>query len=746
MDKATIQKRYKQIMFNVGNKKLVPALNVLSLLLSEIQDNELKERYEQSRKNYQYLLEYTVKGIEDPQRQNIYNKLIKSLLEIADKAKHDLEQKFSPQYAGHGLHSMHELSLFQLEDTVAVLEKLARNTSAGTIDFSIFPIEVSKNSDENRLRILGLMFEKIYMINRLTENEQNQFNDICISEEINWYEKCVIVSALTMSLIRFFDIEKFNLLFEFYNSKDHQIWQRALVGLITGMYIHNKRMMFYPELFMKFELHKSESSFYKDIESITLQFIKSTQTERIAKKIRDEIIPEVAKITPKLTDKLDLENIVSGDISDDKNPAWEKFIEDSGDLYKKMEELTKMQMEGSDIFMGTFSMLKNFPFFREISNWFLPFFHDNRRLVRSLKGQQEYFDIQKFLEAIQSNPFMCNSDKYSFSFNIQNLPGAQKSMLMKLMTEELSAMGEMASEEDRLNKNQSSKYIFTQYIQDLYRFCKLYQNKHLFHDIFSEKLDIFNSVLYERVVDNSAEIKRKSAEYYFDKERYENALDIYLSLVDDGTSDFELIQKTAFCYQKLKDYKTALKYYLRAELFDKNKVWNMKKIAFCYQRLKQTDKALKYYYEVEKLKPEDLHVQVNIGKCFLDKKDYEKALQYFFKVEYLSPSNIKVLRPISWCSFVTGKFDQAEKYLKKVIKIEGNKHDFINLGHVEYCRGNRHEAVGNYLLSIKQKDNSLKEFMKEYEQDKEILLSHGISADELPLILDFVMLRLKTEA
>lgn len=59
----------------------------------------------------------------------------------------------------------------------------------------------------------------------------------------------------------------------------------------------------------------------------------------------------------------------SDEEKDDTNPDWADAIEKSG-LGDKLREMNELQLEGADVYMSTFSQLKSYPFFREISNWF----------------------------------------------------------------------------------------------------------------------------------------------------------------------------------------------------------------------------------------------------------------------------------------------------------------------------------------------------------------------------------------
>ena len=406
--------------------------------------------------------------------------------------------------------------------------------------------------------------------------------------------------------------------------------------------------------------------FEKDFEMILVQLIRSGETERISQKIRDEIVPEMTKLAPKLTDKLELDKLIPDDFLEEKNPDWGKIFKDSEGLYEKIEEFSKLQMEGADVFMSAFSQLKRFPFFMETGNWFLPFHPDNPVIDEAFSFEDPGFDKKLFLSGLQKTVYMCNSDKYSFCLNVQMMPEAQKSMMLKLFQAELKGMEEANKEDDILDYTRTSRTIYTQYIHDLYRFFKLFAYRREFYDIFATELDFYNKYFYKKLVTDN-QLVRKIAEYYFQNDQFKKATRIYLQL--DFREDPETLEKIGFSFQKLKKYEPALMYYKQAELFNAKKEWLVKRIGFCYRKLHRYKEALEYYKRAENIHPENLYTQATIGHCYLDLKDYDSALQYFFKVEYLDPKNTNVWRPIAWCSFIQGKFEVAEKYYRKIEKI-----------------------------------------------------------------------------
>jgi tetratricopeptide (TPR) repeat protein len=127
----------------------------------------------------------------------------------------------------------------------------------------------------------------------------------------------------------------------------------------------------------------------------------------------------------------------------------------------------------------------------------------------------------------------------------------------------------------------------------------------------------------------------------------------------------------------------------------------------------------------------------------MEMENFDKALKYYFKVEYLQPDNLKVHRPISWCSFMLGKFENALKYLEKSVKHDAGKHDFMNLGHIHWCIGEKQKAIDNYRLCLKASNMDIDWFSRVLLDDSKYLGQHGIPTIDIPLMIDYVRLSSK---
>ena len=112
--------------------------------------------------------------------------------------------------------------------------------------------------------------------------------------------------------------------------------------------------------------------------------------------------------------------------------------------------------------------------------------------------------------------------------------------------------------------NKKFRTNVTQYLQDIYRFFKLSPYRKEFEDIFTGKLDIYNSEFF-RLTCNASEAEAGLADYFFSKDFYDDALSLYLKQVNERPDDAQLYEKIGYCYQENSDYENALKFYRRAE-------------------------------------------------------------------------------------------------------------------------------------------------------------------------------------
>lgn len=757
MKHQEIKTKYAQICNSLASRRLKPAFDLLGKLISENSLGIYYDEYRSLEETYHFMLKYTVEGTHDPERKKVYRKLIVSAFELTDLVNDTLHMKFSPSLEYEKKRFFKNSLIYNLGDYLAELESfytrddipspgnktnlrmdkgpLMSNENVSREDEEVSPEDKAnyKETAKEHQQKIRRLFYQIWLTDKIKSEESEPLRNFLLNPIVRDSHKSLLVSALMLSLQRFFDPEKFNLLFDTYSLEEAGIKQRALVGLLINLYKFDERMPFYPSITGRLKILNESLEFKRNLERIIVQLIRSKETEKLQKRIRDEILPEMIKLSPNMKNKINLDSLMAEGLPEDKNPAWEEIFKDKPGLLNKMEEFSEMQMKGSDVFMGSFAMLKSFTFFNEIDNWFMPFFPENPEIVNTIKLTDA--SNMRLVEAIGRASILCNSDKYSFCLSIPRIPKDNLEFMSHAMNAEMDQLNEHEDDEVLLDPGRKEEAISNQYIQDLYRFYKLFPRKGDFEDIFNWKLDFHNKLALGNILKEDHKVLRNIAEYYFAKYHFAEAAEIFGYLLEQEKNG-ELYQKIAYCHQKMCDFETALDGYLKAELYEVNQLWNLKKIAICYHNLKQPAKALEYYQAAEKIDPDNLSNQLNIGQCLLELDKFDEALKCYFKVEYLAPGNKKVWRPIAWCSFLVGKKDQAEKYFLKLMEDQPIKHDFINMGHVQWSLGNRKAALDYYQKSISESGFSEAEFLEVFEEDLPHLLNQGIDIDDIPIMLD----------
>lgn len=735
MNTKDIKKKHTQIASLLYKQQIAEALDELKIHMQLASTDEFNVLCANIEQTYQLVLKYAIKGVADPQRPFIIKQLVKSLLELNDRLREELLSK-EPSETG----SLKKLMRVRSGFVLLKMKEMQDEGLMGKQISELFEgtnVETSDTTENNYTALLGEFFNYVWLTDIFTDDDSTRISQFISSEVHEWQNKALIVSALTLNAIRFFNPPKIHLLIALTKNAPVQIAERAFTGLMLALFVHDKRIMYYPDIEASLSLLHEEAPHTENFTAFFLiQMIKAADTEKFTRKFRDEIMPDIMKHAPGLRDKLDLDNILPENFDEDKNPDWEKILGTNKDLLNRLEELSKLQMEGTDVFMSTFAMLKEFPFFRYMPNWFLPFYSSNSTVQQTLINEgSDFRDV--FLTSLEKSGHMCNSDKYSFCLNIKSLPESQKTMMLQMFKQELESINELNDADDLLNHHLISKRIITHYIQDIYRFFKLYPNKGEYTDVFALKQD-FHKRYFFRTYFAKQELLVIAASYYFDAGQYEQAADIYDMLAADGLNTQVVFEKAGFAYQQRGLYQKALDSYRKAELFAASG-WVSRQMALCYTRLGELDEALKCYHEAANAEPENLKIQLSIANTYLSKGDTETALNHYYRLELQENANVRLMRPISWCLFVLGRFAEAEDYFIRIFDSrQANHNDSMNYAHLFWCTGRTEEAARYYLQSLKHKDSSPELFFKSLAEDTKHLHRHGISEEDLALMKDYI--------
>lgn len=722
----------KEILEKLSKRQLKDAFELLTKLVVNTQDWHASEKLSELETNYKYMLHYQFEDTVDPQKDTIYNTILRTLYELTDDASDELLTIDSSNI-------FYERLRINTVRTPLTLSEIKKQLKDVTESWALADLLEAGDIKQAKLRELSVkrertgseLFNYMFVSARASEQDEAEYISFLNQEEVPVREKLLFISALTLNLFHRFDGRKLCVLMNACQSEENSIRLRAIVGLIIVLQMYDVRWQLYPECQFKLDALAEDDAFRRSVLAVVKQLIRSRETEEISRKLTEEIIPEMMKFNSLAGKKLNMQDLMGETDFADKNPDWQKELENSG-LANKLQEYSSLQMEGADVFHSTFSSLKNFPFFGELSNWFLPFdaqYSELQPLFSDKEGLNALLQT-----AVLNSSHMCNSDKYSFAFSLMQIPSSQRQMMAGCFGEESDQLKEMQKEAESLNSKVGEEIISNQYIQDLYRFFKLYPYKNNFFDIFKLRLNFYDKKSISPLISDHNSMLQ-IANYCFDKNFFSEALGIYQKLIDNGAFESDLWQKMGYCKQMLDDLKGALDAFLQAELLSPDNSWIIKRIAQVYKSLKDPQRALEYYQRAAQLNPNNLNLELNIGHCYLDLGEYDKALNCYFKIEVLDSKSSKSWRPIAWTAFLLRKFELAQQYYQQILADKPNVHDFLNAGHVELCLNHKKTALDFYLKAVR-KSSDFNQFIALFEEDAKELIAAGVDTSFFPFLLD----------
>ena len=654
----------------------------------EAHDYTLENEVKALEQNYKYMLKYVASGGDDPHRDEVYSSLKAKMYALHDSIVRAIEIKSSSrlfyttlrneQQSRHTL----EMLLEQYHEAVKCVA-VAEETIDGKVDDAEL-LSLKRRKENCAISV----FHHIWTAYPLTDTLTSQIKAIVDNNEETRELKELAVAAIMLHLTEIYDERLLCILLDVYLSTgDTSLRIKALCSAMLILCSNIDKATKSSDIINRLKVLTAEESSQDDIIMITQQFILSRTTEQVSRKIKEDLVPKLMKITPDLRNKIKDFNPEDPE-EQALNPQWQEMLDKEG-ITDKMMELSRMQAEGKDIYISSFSQLKTFPFFMEIANWFLPFSIDHSTISNSLRS------IGKPLfEVINSSGSFCDNDKYSFALSLDSMPEGQRTMMLSRFDAENTQIAEEYVSQ-LPDPAKERKLIANKYLQNLYRFFHLFRFKHEFKNPL---LLTFNTVKIPVVCDifKTANHIKVLAESFFKFGFYSEAAEAYCVLMTLEPNTAEHMQKCGYCYESLEQYENAVSYYEKADLIKTDDVWTLKHLAASWRAMDENDKAIAVYKRLEKLDADNPAVCRNIAACLLAANRPAEALKYYHKVDYIAANGVKSKRPIAWCELLLGNFERSIEVYRQIIAASAKVDDVINLAHALLCSGDVAAAIEEY--------------------------------------------------
>lgn len=719
-------KEIRQFTVNIDNllsqRRLGEAFDLLRNTAGAISSWKITDRVSQAEQGYGYMLRYMIEGVNDPERDNLYDSLLTEAATIRDLLVREMYLVDTPTLYYNTLRSINMRPGDTLDSLIGEFRRLNRAASP-------FESASAGNSasgiDTIRLEMIERdLFNLIWVSFPLTADDYKSIGDFIADDSVAESTRALIVSAVTLGLLEFYDERRVHILFDAYRSSSVGVSVRALIGLVIS-FSKYRRNVIRKEIRDIAATIRELPGWQTDIEMAFVELIRTSDTDRISEKIKDEIIPEIQKMGRDLADKF--KDVSADPDAADINPEWDNIMSDSK-IMDNLKEFGELQQEGADVFMATFSNLKHFPFFNDVANWFLPYRDDHSVISSSRIAKQSP------LAAIASSiPHLCDSDKYSVILSLSSMPEAQQRMMLSQLDAQNHELAEMLSMTDRSLRPVERKSEINNYVLSIYRFFKLFRRKGEFFNPFATVINPIDIPAFEPDFDNETSLATLG-EFYFKVGLYDYAADILIRLDRLTMPEAARYQKIAYSFEKLGKYERAATFYEQSDLLDGNNIWNLRHFLAVLRRLGRYEQAISVGRRLEALIPDDIRVALTLGYLYVATHRYDEAIDMFHKAEFLDEKSTKPLRPLAWVLFLSRRYDEARSYYDKILLDNPSANDYLNMGHLAWASGNLPEAINLYKLA--SEEITLDRVIAMIREDRENLETAGADTSVMTLLID----------
>ena len=722
------QTSFKRIFHHIKAHNLSDAIDELEMFLATHPHQVNSDRLHAIRTDLQLMADYWKRGFKDPQLPSLYQKLMQRMYVLCA----NIRMQYNISLSSYLTSLMARVRLSARDfSPLNIRDEL--ETFVSEIALLELEPEHQRAARQEKLyaqhqQAMVVLFSYLFTSDQWTDSQAASMEEMLLSLTIDSNDQQLMVSGIMLSLLEHFDMGKFRTLVHVYErAQDEQVRQRAFVGWVLAMDSPIAASV-YPEQITLVEKLVEQEQCCRELVELQQQLIMTMNAEEDQKTIQREIMPDLMDGQHLRMTRNGIEETEEDPMQDILNPdESERKMAQVEESYQRM---MAMQKQGSDIYFGGFSQMKRFAFFNELSNWFVPYSIHHPEVTESLKTTGGNL----FLQTMMKNGPFCNSDKYSFTLAFQQVLNQIPQNIREMLDKGEAKINEVDT--DELNK---PSYIRLLYIQDLYRFYRLFSQKNRFVNPFDKEearylfcadpiftkthLETsFNEVvaflLKRKRTEEAARVLRNYGEARRDFQFWMMAGYILqhhgknIEPVVDGYDDLQ-------CYQEalklLPDNEKALVGYGRA-LF----------VRMMYQE------ALETYDKLLTINPDRKSYRLNRAVSLTNLGQYAGALKDLYRLNYESPDDQNVSRVLAWTLVCEGKYDAAVKIYNDLLKGDVQADDLLNYGYCLWLSGHVDEAADCFHRFLKESA-----FSREYilQNEAALLKEKGVTEPEQQLML-----------
>lgn len=711
---------------NLMDKRLDVAIELLEQLYVQRPTLIGHSELEAVKNDYQLMVDYMERGFTDDKRASLYLSLLQRLyrvaadLEISWRCKNVIVYVDAFRISDH-LNTSHDFIRSVLESFVSDVAMLSLLPEAERT-------EKAKDLYDRHQVFVNRLFNTLWTSCQWSDDDCAFYAGLMLSPMVDIVDQQLLVSAVTLGAMNQFDINKFKALTTVYQqSTDERVRQRALVGWVLSVF---EGMDIFPEQDEIIRKLCENKDTIRELYTLQIQFFYSQDTEKDNEKLQRDIMPYLVEgsnitigrlgIVEKEEDSL--ENILNQDAEDKRMEQMEE----------KVRKMMEMQKQGSDIYFGGFRQMKRFPFFNDLANWFTPFYIDHPALRTTI----ERIGQPNILETITNQGNFCESDKYSLAFAMESIINQIPGNIKEMMGSE-GAFAPMGTTLDKSNPT----YICRAYIQDLYRFFRLYRSSNELINPFIDNhkssfvADTFFFVYKSFIGTGLDEYKMRLALYLYKHKNMDKLVEL-MSTFHVEDANYNILMGYINLYFGKPD--VAYQIFNMVLQEDTENQWALKGMARAAMDCEDYDTAEHTYSQLLRLEPDNINYAVKRCVTLLKTERYAEAREELFRLDYQYPDNMNVKRVFAWTMLLDKSLDKASQLYDLILSDAPMAEDYLNSGYCWWAKGNIGQAKNSFQAWITMTKGNKDRLLEEIRNDQKVLDLYGITEIDCLLMVNLI--------
>ena len=711
---------------NLMDKRLDVAIELLEQLYVQRPTLIGHSELEAVKNDYQLMVDYMERGFTDDKRASLYLSLLQRLyrvaadLEISWRCKNVIVYVDAFRISDH-LNTSHDFIRSVLESFVSDVAMLSLLPEAERT-------EKAKDLYDRHQVFVNRLFNTLWTSCQWSDDDCAFYTGLMLSPMVDVVDQQLLVSAVTLGAMNQFDINKFKALTTVYQqSTDERVRQRALVGWVLSVF---EGMDIFPEQDEIIRKLCENKDTIRELYTLQIQFFYSQDTEKDNEKLQRDIMPYLVEgsnitigrlgIVEKEEDSL--ENILNQDAEDKRMEQMEE----------KVRKMMEMQKQGSDIYFGGFRQMKRFPFFNDLANWFTPFYIDHPALRTTI----ERIGQPNILQTITNQGNFCESDKYSLAFAMESIINQIPGNIKEMMGSE-GVFDPMGTTLDKSNPT----YICRAYIQDLYRFFRLYRSSNELINPFIDNhkssfvADTFFFVYKSFIGTGLDEYKMRLALYLYKHKNMDKLVEL-MSTFHVEDANYNILMGYINLYFGKPD--VAYQIFNMVLQEDTENQWALKGMARAAMDCEDYDTAEHTYSQLLRLESNNINYAVKRCVTLLKTERYAEAREELFRLDYQYPDNMNVKRVFAWMMLLDKSLDKASQLYDRILSDAPMAEDYLNSGYCWWAQGNIGQAKNSFQAWITMTKGNKDRLLEEIRNDQKVLDLYGITEIDCLLMVNLI--------